>query len=287
MRKNIIIFIIIKFLLIINLYSNEPLSEKTFFSDKDIEKVLKNEIVSRMCVKGNASGENTDLQINVPKTKYTNEDFSIYEVIVDEKAFLPYKMEDMSSKLKFYNILTAYSKLKDMQYYTRMRKKTETFIIDSKRINPDNFSEIEDIVYNEIKPKIINYFFQNDNKFGKLKFKSELYNYDDNFVMVNTCIQPVSKFVFVINKKEETKYISYFFYSKEKQGFFYYSFNVMRVRLKLVLTKNDVMTLNPTLFSSRLRASTVHLAKALNLNWEDKLNPWDEDLLEKGVYKNY
>ena len=61
----------------------------------------------------------------------------------------------------------------------------------------------------------------------------------------------------------------------------------MRVRLKFLLKENDVMTLNPTLFSSRLRASTIHLAKQLGLNWESRLNPWDEDLLEKGAYKNY
>jgi hypothetical protein len=282
-----IIVLLLLFLTAVNFFAENSLSLNTFFNDAELKKVLDGEIVSRMCIKGNASGENTDLEIDIPRTKYADEDFSSYEVVIDEKAFIPYDMENTSSKIKFYNILTAYSKLKGMQYYSRMRKQTETFILKSKRIDPDKNTTIDDVTYNEIKPKIENYFFQTDNKFGKLKFRSDLYNDGNNFVMVNTCIQPVSKLFFVINKKDETKFISYFIYSKEQKGFFYYSFNVMKVRLKFLLSENDVMTLNPTLFSSRLRASTVHFAKLLGLNWEDKLNPWDEDLLEKGVYKNY
>lgn len=285
--KRIILFFIINILYIFNLYSQSPLSVETFFNSKEIERVLKGEIITRMYIKDNASGENTDLKIDIPNTKYTNEDFSIYEVIVDEKAFIQYKMEDTSSMLKFYNVLTAYSKLKGMQYYTRMRKRKETFILESSKINPKNNSLIPDEIYNEIKPKIENYFLQKDNKFGKLTFKSELYNEGNDFVAINTCIHPISSFVFVINKKEETKFINYFFYNEEEKGFYYYSINIMRVRLDFLLKENNIMTLNPTLFSNRLRASTVHLAKMLGLNWEDKLNPWDEDLLEKGAYKNY
>lgn len=284
----IIIIFLIQILMFVNLCAEGSLSLKTFFSSEEIKKVLDGEIISRMCIKDNASGENTDLKIVIPRTKFADEDFSIYEVVIDEKAFIPYNLEEDSSKLKFYNILTAYSKLKGMKYYSRMRKDIETFILDSKKLDPDDFSPVDDVKYNEIKPGIENYFYQNDNKFGKLKFKSELYNdNENNFIMINTCIQPVSKLFFVINKKDETKFVSYFIYSKEKQGFFYYAFNVMRVRLKFLLTKNDIMTLNPTLFSSRLRASTVHLAKSLGLDWENKLNPWDEDLLEKGAYRNY
>ena len=202
--KKIIFFLIIQIFFIINLLAEDSLSIKTFFSNKDIKRVLNGEIVSRMCIKGNASGENTDLKIDIPKTKYANEDFSIYEIIIDEKAFFPYNLKNDSSKLKFYNILTAYSKLKGMQYYSRMRKQIEPFILDSKRIDPDNYSVINDKKYNEIKSKSENYFYQRDNKFGKLKFKSELYNNGNNFIMINTCIQPVSKFLFAINKKEET-----------------------------------------------------------------------------------
>ncbi len=285
--KKIILFFIINILYILNLYTQTPLSVDTFFNNKEIEKVLKGEIITRMYIKDNASGENTDLKIEIPNTKYTNEDFSAYEVIVDEKAFIQYKLEDIPSRLKFYNILTAYSKLKGMQYYTRMRKRKEIFILESSKINPKNNLSIPDEIYDEIKPKIENYFSQKDNKFGKLTFRSELYNEGNNFVIINTCIHPISSFVFVINKKEETKFINYFFYSEEKKGFYYYTINVMRVRLNFLLKENDIMTLNPTLFSNRLRASTVHLAKMLGLNLEDKLNPWDEDLLEKGAYKNY
>lgn len=285
--KKFVLFFILNMLFILNLYSQAPLSVEIFFNGKEIERTLKGEIITRMYIKGNASGENTDLKIDIPNTKYIKEDFSTYEVIIDEKAFIPYNMGEMALRLKFYNVLTAYSKLTGMQYYTRMRKRTETFILESSKIDPKKNSSISDEIYNEIKPKIENYFTQKDNKFGKITFKSELYNDGNVFVNINTCTHPLSYGLVTINKKEETKFINYFFYDEEKKGFYYYSINIMRVRVNFVLKKNDILTLNPTLFSNRLRAATIHLAKMLGLNWDNKLNPWDEDLLEKGAYKNY
>ena len=115
-------------------------------------------------------------------------------------------------------------------------------------------------------------FFQEDNKFGKLFYKSELYNEEDNFILVNTCLEPLTKLIFSINEKEEYKICSYYIYDKEKKGFFYYSFIIMRVRVNALLTMKQGYS--PTTFSNRLRASSVHLAKLIGLNWENKLNAW-------------
>jgi hypothetical protein len=61
----------------------------------------------------------------------------------------------------------------------------------------------------------------------------------------------------------------------------------MRIRIEMLLKKGGLATLYPTTFSNRLRAGTVHLAKLLGLNWSAKLNPWDEDKMEEGYYRNY
>ena len=58
----------------------------------------------------------------------------------------------------------------------------------------------------------------------------------------------------------------------------------MRIRFGLGLIASKT---NATLFSNRLRATTVHLAKMLGLNWDDKLNPWDEQKLLQGYYRTY
>ena len=274
-------------ILIFPLYSNDVFL-KTFFSNEELKKVEKGEIITRMYLKNNATNENTDQKIIVPKTKYIDEDFSVYEMIVDEKAFIPYHLKDNKSKLNFYNTLTSYSKLKGMKYFSRRIQKKQKLIIDTHKIaSPTEKKRLKDIVYTEIKPKITNYFLQEDNKFGKLIYKSDLYNEDDNFISINVCFQPVAKFIFSICKKREYKFITYFIYDKKLKGFYYYSVNLMRIRLKFVLKKNDVLTLHPTTFSNRLRAATVHFANLLGMNWDSKINPWDEKKLNKGLYKNY
>jgi hypothetical protein len=268
-------------------FSINQVELKTFFTSKDIERVKKDEIITRMYIKNNAVGENTDLSINIPSTKYISEDFSVYEMITDEKAFIPYKAENNEQRLKFYNSLTAFSKLAGMNYYSRRIKKIEKMILSCYRIeSPAKTKPLNDIVYTQISEKVNSYFIQKDNKFGKLKYSSELFNEGDNFILINKCFEPI-RIGLIISDKEEFKVITYFIYDKTDGGFYYYSANVMRIRTEFVLSRNKILTLYPTTFSNRLRAATVHLIKLLGLNWDDKINPWDEDKLAQGFYKNY
>lgn len=261
---------------------------KTFFTDADIQRVLNGEIVTRQYLKNNATKENTDLEIQIPRTKFADEDFGVYEMITDEKAFYPYKITDEASKLEFYNTLTAFSKLKGGQFYSRKRQQQEEVIHECYRIESSKKKKaLEDETYTEIKPELTSYFLQKDSKFGVLTYRSELFNEDNNFVMVNTCTMPIAKLFFKIAGKEEYKIISYFLYDEEKEGFFYYVVFVMRIRMEFTLTKNDVLTLHPTTFSNRLRGGTVHFATLLGMDWFDKINPWDEKKLKKGYYRNY
>ena len=271
-------YIIIFCLLAIGIQSQVKISE--IFSN-DVKQKLKNgEIITRMYLKTNPEKANTHLKITVAKTQFTQEDFSVYEVFTDEMAFIPYKIND-ETRMKLYNTLTSYSKLNGMIYYSRRIAEPQTFILDCYHIeSPKNKKQIPDPVYTKIEPRIENYYSQQDNKFGKFVYKSEVFNYGDDFVMVNSNMESMS----VMNSKGDNKTIVFILYSSEDNGYYYYIINAMRIRFGLSIITGKT---NATLFSNRLRASTVHLVKLLGLNWSDKLNPWDEQKLLSGYYRTY
>lgn len=261
----------------IKLFSVEDLTLDTFFNEEEIKQTLDGNILSKMYVKFNAKKENTVEFIEILRTSYNDEDFSVYEVVTDEKFFLPYDLDSRSS-LEFYNALLSYSKLEGMVYYSRRAGKASELIKKSHRVKSISEKKEEDIVYSEIKPSVTNLFLQKDNKLGTLYFRNELYSVNDNFVMINTCVVPISKAIFTLNDKNEYKIYSFFLYDAEKKGFFVYTFQAMRVKQDGLLKSGLIA---PTTFSNRLRASTVHLAKMLNIDWADKLNPWP------GLYDKY
>jgi len=242
-----------------------------FFSQKEIDFVQNENIISRMYVKYNARNENTDEKILLPASKYIKEEYYSYEILTDEKAFIPYNIDSEKDRLRFYNILLSYSKLSGMKYYSRRDKKIQQFIKNAYRIDINTGKKIADIEEGRVKEYSINYFVQHDNRLGSLTFKSEIYNDGNNFVMINTSLTPVSYGFIKINDKEEYTIISFFIYDNEKKGFYYYACQCLRFKIDFLL-KNG--TISPTTFSNRLRAATVHLANLLGLSWENKLNPW-------------
>ena len=283
--KFVLFFILISMMLFCQDMTNDATNDLLvkLFSKEQISSLKNGDIISRMFVKYDALGENTHLSIDIPKTDYTNEDFSVYEILTDEKVFIPYVLND-GSKLDFYNLLASFSKLNGMNYYSRSSSKVEKLILNCFKIeSPKNKKNINDTTYDKIEPKITNYFLQQDNKFGKITFKSELMNDSNNFILINTCVEPISSII-NINNGGEYKIISFFVYDEKSEGFYYYSINAMRVRVNFLL-KNGL--LRPTTFSNRLRAATVHFAKLLGLDWSEKLNPWDETKLKNGEYKTY
>ena len=242
----------------------------TFFTEEQQDAVISGDIIPQMWIKYNAKSENSVESISIPRTKYNDEDFSVYEVVTDERFFIPYQLTD-ESKMTFYNTLTSYSGLKGMQYYSRRAGKPALLIKKCYRVKSLSDEKSPDITYDKIEPKISNMFLQKDNKLGTLYFRNELFNEGDNFVMVNTCVVPITKALFTINDKNEYKIYSFFIYDANAGGYFCYSFQVLRVKLDSVL-KSGMMS--PTTFSNRLRASTVHLYKMLGTDKSDKLNPW-------------
>ena len=241
-----------------------------FFTENEIERINNGEIISRMFVKYNMREENSHESLEIPKTDYLNEDFDPYQIKADEKGFLPYVLTE-ESRLAFYNILSSYSKLTGMKYYSRRAGKVQVLVEECYRVKNISGTEISDLVCESIKPKSLNMFQQKDNKFGTLIYKSEVFNEGDNFILINSNAEPISKLIFNVTDPNEYKLFSYFIYDAEKKGFYYYSALISKINVDLLLKSKKV---GPTAYSNRLRAASVHLAKLIGLNWEDKLNAW-------------
>ncbi len=264
MRK---IFIFIIFIVSFNLYSFDIAIDK-IFSKIEIEKVIKGEIITRRYMKYNPHKLNTHDKIDIPVTEFTKEDYTIYEVLIDEKAFIPYEIKNEQDLLKIFNIINSVSLAKGMKYYSNRAGAVLEFIVDSYMVDSSNFfKKIEDPVYDKVINKTESFFYQKDNRFGKLLYKKIVYNEDNNFYIITECLDPIV-FVLPLNKKGEYKVISYFIYDKERKGYFYYALLATRVRNDFILKKEYT---NATLFSSRLRAVTIHFAKLIGLDWYNKL----------------
>ncbi|HPO49224.1 MAG TPA: hypothetical protein PLO89_02770 [Spirochaetota bacterium] len=262
------------------LFSEDFVKVEEIFSKEDISAVLKGDILIRTYFKTNPGNFNTHLKIEVPATKWTDEDYSKYEILVDEKAFIPYEINE-ETKLKFYNALTSYSKLKGMVYYSMNGGEIKELILDAYRVKSENNNKkIDDETYNEVKEKLTGYFYQEDNKFGKFIFRSDFNNYGNSFFLSNVSTQGI----FPINGKGDYKTITFFIYDDEKKGFFYYNLFAMRIKIGLDLLAKKT---NVTLFSSRVRAVTVHLINLIGLDWSNRLRPFEEEKLYKGLYRTY
>lgn len=268
--------------LLFSMLLSPPLSsieKEDFFTLDEIKRVDSGEIISRMYVKYDPLNESSDkdLYLKIKKSPFFDRDLKEFDIITDEKGFIPYLLDD-TTKLKFYNLLVSFSLLKGMKYYSRREAKVTELIKDCYRVESLSGEKHNDITYNEIKPKITNMFLQKDNKFGKLIYKSELYNEGNNFILINTNLEPITKFLIPAADKEDFKIYTFFIYDAEKKGFYYYSLLLLKVKAAMILKQG---LFGPTAFSNRLRAATVHLAKLLGYNWEDKLNAW------KGKYDKY
>ena len=82
----------------------EELSVDMFMTADQIERVKAGEIITRMYIKYDQHKEATDLDLPVPSTSYAPVNYKGYQMITDEKAFLPYELND-ETKLTFYNTI--------------------------------------------------------------------------------------------------------------------------------------------------------------------------------------
>ncbi len=249
-----------------NLYPQSTLSINTFINENEKKRVLSNEIITEASLVYDENLEKRKL--SVPKTSFSDHDFSPYEMLVTEKAFIPFKLT-RSSKLKLYNILASYSKLSCVSYYSVTDKVVKPFILKSCRIKSNSERvPVEDIIDKSIIRKKNGYFQIEDNRFGEMTFKSEIHNERDNFIIKNICIDELGKFGFTITNNGEYRFLFYFIYDHEAKGYFYYAVQAIRIR-SWYIRKLGLITEES--FSNRLRAMTVYYVNQLGLDWNDKL----------------
>ncbi len=273
-RIQAIFFILINLLIPLHSGADEPATAGHFFSNAEREAVLKGEIITKGFLKdiSKVHTPNTDALINIPVSKYTEEELQSYEMLCMEKAFFKYELT-ANSKLLLYNTLAAFSKLSGMEYYSRLDKKTKVLINDCHRIeSAADTKRVKDNIYGSIIPEAVNYFKTTDNRFGDLVFRSELYNEDDNFILKNVCVQPLEKFFISVNRSGEYQLISFFIYDADVKGYFYYSINAMKIRSGFFL---NLGKLSAGSFANRIRSNTVRMAKLLGFDWQDRLKAFE------------
>jgi hypothetical protein len=257
-----------------NSYAQEPEPAGLFFTKAEMDVVLNNELITKGYLKNKKTvyTPNTDTMRSIPASRYLKGDMGSYEMLCVEKAFFKYELTD-SSKLMLFNTLVACSKLSGMKYYSRLEKKIKPAIFDCYRIeSPADPKRIDDLTYGKVLPNVVTYFKIKDNRFGALMFRSELYNEGNNFILKNVCIQPLVKYFISVNKSEQYQLVSFFIYDSDARGYFYYSVNAMKINSGYLLKFG---VLSPVNFANRIRGSTVHVAKLLGLDWQDRLSAFE------------
>jgi hypothetical protein len=244
------------------------ISLQALFSADEIAALRQGKIITRAYLKGSPSlnvGGTNDLRI--PRLEHLG-DFSNYEMVADEKAFIPYKLTD-ENRLAFYNLLASHSHLAGMKYYSRTDERLEPFIIDSYSVDSaEGARKTADPVYPSIEKKRVNYFRVRDNRFGDMVFRSKIYNEGDGFIIKNACTVPLSRYGLSLSRAGEYQIINILLYDRKAGGFYYYALHALRIRSGALLKSGMLSTWN---FANRLRAGTVHMARMLGVDLTDKI----------------
>ena len=254
-------------------FSNENTPLNQLISQDEQKAILDGKILTTAYLKNhkifsNYSGHDSIKSLTLPGSEIS--DYSNYEMIAVEKAFIPFEL-DSENFLGLFNKLTAYRKLTGINYYSRTDEKLQPYILSSYRINsPQNDVAVEDDKHDAVPEEYTAYINLKDNRFGKLMMQSHISIQNNDIIIRNKTLEPMKKMFIRINNAGEYEQQNYFFYDHELKGFYYYSMQAMRIRSGLFLKLSQ---LTPDNFANRIRALTVHFASLFGHNWQDKLIP--------------
>lgn len=216
--------------------------------------------------------ENASIEaLTMPHASMT--DFSAYELLAVEKAFIPFVLNS-ENFLALFNSLTAYSQLSGMRYFSLTDKRLKPYILSSFRINyPDKDVLLNDEKHDALPSDYSAYVMIEDNRFGKLLMRNNISVQNNNLVIRNQTLEPMSKLFIPINKSGEYEQQVWLMYDDDAKGFFYYSLQAMRIRSGFFLKLSQ---LTPDNVANRIRALTVHLAGLMGHDWKDRIiaSPW-------------
>jgi len=252
------------------LHADEPVSVHALFTAGEMRAVRQGAILTRASLRGsdpvNLAPPND--RITVPATRYTDPALAAYEMVADERAFIPCKL-DAKSRLAFYNKLFSHALLSGMKYYSYTEKKAETLVLESCTIDtPRRCRRLRTTAVKKIEPHRSGAFFMRDNRLGAIIFSADLYAEGNNFITTSASEIPVTRFGLEVSEKGDYRMASFLIYDSDAGGFYLYSLHALRIRSEIILKSG---MLSPKSFANRVRANTVHTARLLGVNWQDRL----------------
>lgn len=249
------------------------LTKKDFFSQKELTEILSGKIISKTFLKNKGvilSGTRNKNPL-LPENPVFNS-IKGYEMLSSEKAFFPYK-HNTELKILVPDLLSNISKLSGIKYYSVSDKKIRTLIESSSETEDGGITGKDDNpAFKNFTRAFVKYFIITDNRFGKLKFRSELFLKNNIYIIRNVCIQPMKKWMISINENEEYRLIYFFIYDKKARGFYYLGINAMRIRSDYLL---KLGLLTPESFANRMRAQTIFYAGLFGIDWSNRIKAFE------------
>jgi len=112
------------------------------------------------------------------------------------------------------------------------------------------------------------YYIVEDNRFGEIGFNSTIMRTVAGFIVIDSSVSPLSKYMITICETGEYNLVKYFIHDGPRGGYFYYSVQALRIRNDYFL-KFGFLT--PESFGNRIRAETVRLARLLGIDRSGKI----------------
>ncbi|MCL1832930.1 MAG: hypothetical protein FWG49_00350 [Leptospirales bacterium] len=262
-----IIFTIIVICVSASAGSDPLISLKSFFTDNEIKSALNGEFLTSAKLKGRGSANSGEVENTLPaKNGYLNAAESEFDMIAIDKGF--FKMEGSDkNRERIYRLLTDFSHLKGMEYYSQSDKKNSSLILKSYKIDSTGNS-ISNNKKDNIPEKTISNFAIQDNRLGLLTFKSELVYAGDNFIVTNILSKGVTKYGMNIFNPNDYRVYKFLIYDNKSKGYFFYTIQFMRVRSNVLSSFNLI---KPESFGNRVRAEDIHFLKNIGIERSGKL----------------
>ena len=237
-------------------------SKHVLFTHEETMKILQGRIITDVFLKHGkrlSTEENRGAVVRIPVTTHTPEKLNNFDMITVEKLFLPYDLDKRPAS-DLYRTLLSCNKLAGMKYYSHRAGGVKPFILKSAPVSGD-------ITETRVPFKTLPYtrgiFRIKDNKFGEILFKSELFCRGNDFILVNTCTGPVSKFMIELVDKGDYRMISFFIYDRAARGYLCYFLHTLKVKNDLFLRTGIIESKS---FGNRIRACTLHLCSLLGID---------------------
>ena len=243
------------------------ISLKAFFTDNEIKFVLNGEFLTAITLKGKGNASSGPVENTIPaKNGYFNAAISEFDMIAIDKGFFNMEENDQNRD-RIYRLLTNFSHLKGMEYYSQTDKGKEALILKSYKIDSsENFISTSKKL--NIPEKTISHFAIQDNRLGLLTFKSELIFDGENFIINNTLSKAVTKLGMKIFNPMDYRIYKFLIYDKKSKGYFFYTVQFMKVRSNVF---NKFNLIKPESFGNRVRAENIHFLKNIGIDRSGKL----------------